>query len=93
MVGLIPLIGNDYVLTLLDVIIIIVALAIKHKKNETGIFLFGFVIMTIFEYLFVSTGVETFERNTFFGFMPLWLPFLWGSGFIGIKRGIEIIGS
>jgi hypothetical protein len=23
--------------------------------------------------------------------MPLWLPLLWGYGFIGIKRGVEII--
>lgn len=92
MIGLIPLVGNDYVLALLDVIIIIVALAGSYEKNEVFIFFFGFVVMIIFEYFFVSTGVEIFERNTLFGAMPLWLPFVWGYGFLAIRRGIEIVG-
>jgi len=35
--------------------------------------------------------VETFVRNSLFGLMPLWLPFLWGYGFVAIKRGIKIL--
>jgi hypothetical protein len=91
MIGLIPLVANDYLLALLDVIIIIGALAIKQEKYELLIFAFGFLVMILFEYLFVSTGVEVFGRHTLFGLMPIWLPLLWGYGFIGIKRGIEII--
>lgn len=47
--------------------------------------------MIISEFFFVSTGVETFVRNTLFGIMPIWLPFLWGYGFVDIKRAIQIL--
>ncbi len=43
------------------------------------------------EYVFCSTGVETFVRNSLFGLMPIWLPFLWGYGFIAIKRSVLIL--
>ena len=93
MIGLIPVIRNDYVLSVFYVLIIIVALIIKKGKNDLLIFGFGFFIMIIFEYLFVSTGVEIFQRNSLFGLMPFWLPFLWGYGFIAIKRSIEVLDS
>ena len=47
--------------------------------------------MILSEMIFISTGVEIFVRNTLFGLMPLWLPFLWGYGFVAIKRGIKIL--
>jgi hypothetical protein len=47
--------------------------------------------MLISESIFISTGVEKFERNSLFGLMPIWLPFLWAYGFIAIKRAVHII--
>lgn len=47
--------------------------------------------MLIFESIFILTGVEVFQRNSLFGIMPLWLPFLWAYGFIAIKRTIRIL--
>lgn len=91
MIGLIPLIENDYLLTFAYVAVISVALLIKHFRGDFGILIFGFVIMTIFEYIFISTGVETFERRSLLGVMPIWLPFLWAYGFVAIKRIISII--
>ncbi len=91
MVGLIPFIHNDYTLTTLYCLIIIISFLIKREKNELTLFVFGFIIMTISESLFINTGVETFTRNTLFGIMPLWLPFLWGYGFIAIKRGVAVL--
>lgn len=91
MVGIIPLISNDYVLTFIYIAIIVLALAIKTEKNDLLIFFFGFCIMIVSEYLFISTGVETFERKSLFGLMPLWLPFLWGYGFVAIKRAVKIL--
>ena len=38
------------------------------------------------EYFFIKTGVKTFNRNTLFNIMPLWLPFLWAYVFVAIKR-------
>lgn len=91
MIGLIPLVKNDYILTGVYVLIIFIAQQIKRERREILIFMFGFVMMIIFESIFISTGVETFTRNSLFGIMPLWLPFLWGYGFIAIKRGVEIL--
>ena len=91
MIGLIPLIKSDYILTLVYVAIILISLFIKRVKNDILVLVFGFIVMIIFEYIFISTGVETFIRNSLFGLMPLWLPFLWGYGFVAIKRSIEIL--
>ena len=92
MIGLIPLISNDIVLSMAYVIVIVFALMIEHKKHDMRVMIFGFLIMIVCEWLFISTGVETFERNSLFGIMPLWLPFLWAYGFVAIKRSVEIIG-
>ena len=93
MIGLIPLIANDYLLTLIYVVIIIVSLVVKNTRNDLLVLIFGSFIMIVSEYLFVSTGVETFQRNSLLGLIPLWLPFLWGYGFVAIKRSIEILNS
>ena len=93
MIGLIPLIINDYSLAVIYIAIIAVSLIIKNTKNDLLVFTFGLFIMIVSEYLFVSTGVETFQRNSLFGLMPLWLPFLWGYGFIAIKRSIEVLNG
>lgn len=94
MIGLIPLVLNDYLLTVIYIGIIIISLiVIKCRKNDAIIFAFGFVTITFFEYIFISTGVETFVRNSLFGLMPLWLPFLWAYGFVAIKRSIEVLGN
>lgn len=91
MIGLIPFISNDYILTLLYSLIIAIMITIRKEKNELIIFIFGFCFMIVSEYLFISTGVETFTRNSLFGIMPLWLPFLWGYGFIVISSGVKIL--
>lgn len=93
MIGFIPLVKNDYFLTLFYIGIIVISLAIQRKKNDILILIFGFIIMMIFEYIFISTGVETFTRISLFGIMPLWLPFLWGYGFVAIKRSVEILDN
>lgn len=91
MIGLIPYVKNDYILAGLYSLIILISLHIKRGKNDFLIFIFGFVIMIVSEYLFVSTGVETFNRASLFKIMPIWLPFLWGYGFIAIARGVKIL--
>lgn len=93
MIALIPFIKNDYILTLVYIGIISAALAVKYTAHDFLILVFGFFIMIASEYLFISTGVETFQRNTLFGLMPLWLPFLWSYGFVAIKRSVEILNT
>jgi hypothetical protein len=91
MIVLIPYVKNDYTLTVIYLVIIAVSLLIKRTKNDFLFLGFGFVIMLASEYLFISTGVETFERNSLFGIMPLWLPFLWSYAFVVMKRVITIL--
>jgi cell division protein FtsW (lipid II flippase) len=91
MIWLITIIQNDYLLTVVYIGIILISFFIKKEKGDIFIFIFGFFTMIISEMIFISTGVETFVRNTLFGLMPLWLPFLWGYGFVVIKRGLKIL--
>ena len=91
MISLIPFIQKDYLLALTYIIIIGISFAIKYTKNDYMVMVFGFFIMMISEYLFISTGVETFVRNSLFGIMPVWLPLLWAYGFVAIRRSKEIL--
>lgn len=90
MIGLIPCVEDDYMLTAVFVAIIVLAFVIKKERKEVKLFFIGGLIMIGAEYLFISTGVETFERNSLLGLMPLWLPVLWGYCFVVMKRFIKI---
>lgn len=92
MIWLIPLVSNDYVLSVLFLLIIVVSLATHRKPLDLTALIAGAILMTLAEYLFVSTGVETFTRNSLFGIMPLWLPILWAYGFVAIKRIVYVLG-
>ncbi|MBI4148941.1 hypothetical protein HY491_00695 [Candidatus Woesearchaeota archaeon] len=91
MIAAIPLFQNDYILTMAYALIIAFSFLIRYEQRDAFFFIFGFIIMTLAEYLFVSTGVETFVRNTLFGVMPVWLPFLWGYAFVAMKRTIALL--
>lgn len=91
MIGLIPLTKNDYILALSYIGIITLSFFIKYEKKEYVFFVFGFFIMIISEYFFISTGVETFSRTSLFNIMPIWLPLLWAYSFVAMKRAIKIL--
>ncbi len=91
MIGLIPVIADDFYLAYTYVGIIVAAFVLKRERNEMIIFVSGFFLMILFESIFISTGVETFNRNSLFGLMPIWLPLLWGYGFVAIKRSARIL--
>lgn len=91
MIGLIPLVENDYVLAGIYALIVAVLLFLKRTKKDWLFLVFGFVVMTLAELFFISTGVEKFERNSLFGLMPLWLPFLWAYVFVVMRRAIVVL--
>lgn len=93
MIGLIPLVADDYLLAGIYAAIILAAFAIRRERYDITVCAFGLVIMILSELLFVSTGVETFVRNSLWGVMPVWLPLLWGYGFVAIKRSVRILES
>lgn len=93
MIALIPLITDDRILLLLFLGFSVVRLWVRRSKSDMIFFCFGVVVITAFEYLFISTGVETFERKSLFGLMPLWLPVLWGYGFVAIRNASLVLNS
>ena len=93
MILLIPFIENDYILALVYVVVILIALAIHQDERDRVFVIFGFIASFMAEALFTSTGVETFERRTLFGIMPLWLPILWAYVFMAMRRAVEALNS
>ena len=93
MISLIVLVESEYALAILYVVFIAALLLIKHERIDFIAFFFGLIVMTFLEYLFVNTGVEKFTQESLFGSMPLWLPLLWGYGFVAIRRGVSILSK
>ena len=91
MIGLIPIVRSDVLLALIYVACSVALLLIHRERNDLLAYVIGLIVITISELLFVSTGVETFVRQSLFGLIPLWLPFLWAYAFVAIKRGLRII--
>lgn len=91
MIGLIPLVVNDYTLALIYILIAVVTFTIRREAYDYLAYALGLVVITISEYFFVQTGVETFARQSLWGVMPIWLPFLWAYAFAVIKRSLRIL--
>jgi len=91
MIILILFVRNDYFLSLIFIVIILISFYIKYEKKDFLFLVLGFFVMMISEIIFISTDVETFNRNSLFGIMPLWLPVLWAYAFVTIKRAINIL--
>ena len=91
MLILIPLTKNDYLLSLIYIIIIALSFMIKYEKKDYLFLILGLIVMLVGEFFFIKTNVETFNRNTLFNMMPLWLPFLWAYVFVAMKRIIRIL--
>src|SRR3989344_9576519 len=85
MILLIKVIKNDYYLLLSYVILILILFKINYEKNEYKVLISGIILMFVIEYIFISTSVETFTSQTLIN-MTIWLPVLWGYGFIVINR-------
>lgn len=93
MVALIPFVPCDYGLATFYLVIAAVAFAVKRERHDYLVYALGLVVMTVAEYFFISTGVETFTSRTLFGVMPIWLPLLWAYGFVAIKRSVSVLDS
>jgi len=77
---------NELYVTLWVIILIVLTFYIKYYKNEWKVFLFG----TITGFLFEIGGdliykAQYWENASLLG-IPVWLPLMWGYGFIFIRR-------
>lgn len=86
MISFVVFIKNDYILTVIYLGIIIASITLKKERTDLLVLIVGFLGTLIGEYLFISTGIETFSRTSLLGIMPLWLPFLWSYIFLAMKR-------
>lgn len=93
MLVLIPIIRDDYVLLAAYILITIGWFLARREPHDGAAYAFGLIAITLSEYLFVRTGVETFTRHSLFGIMPIWLPFLWAYAFVVIKRSVRILDT
>jgi hypothetical protein len=90
---LIPVVKNDFVLTAIYIVVAFLYMLGHRMKHDWLVYTIGVFSITIFQSIFIMTGVETFNRATLFGIMPLWLPFLWAFAFLLMRRGIKVIDN
>ena len=90
MILLIPLVKNDYILAIIYFLFILAVITTKKERMDIPFAVLGGGGMLFGEYVFLTTGVESFHRTSLFGVMPIWLPFMWSFIFIGIKRVFHI---
>ncbi len=90
MIALIPYVRNDFLLAGIYIAIIAIS-SLRYGRHDLLFLVIGCLVLFVSEYFFISTGVETFERTSLLGVMPVWLPLLWAYVFVAIKRGVLII--
>lgn len=71
--------------------VLVAGFLVRYDKGEWKLLLLGIVLGTILELGGdVFNKVQYWEQGNFFG-IPLWLPLMWGIGFIYIRRIGNII--
>ncbi|HIJ99711.1 TPA: hypothetical protein H1011_02715 [archaeon] len=78
-------------LILLTIVVLLLAnFAVRYERNEWKVFVLGTIVGFTMEWAGDAlyhqfTWKQTFVDQTLFG-MPLWLPALWGYGFVMMRR-------
>ncbi len=79
-------IKNEYLIALGVLALLLITFKIKYYKNEWKVYVFGVLTGFFFEiagdYIY---KLQYWENASLFG-IPIWLPLLWGYGFIFIRR-------
>lgn len=91
MIALIPFLHNEYVLLITYILITLASFVYKRERHDYLAYGIGLVALTISEYFFIHTKVETFTQTGLLGVMPIWLPFLWAYAFVAIKRSLKVL--
>ncbi len=83
---------NNFVVTVLILLSWTVAVKYWHTRDDIYIFLSGAVLGAISEITAVHFGAWQYANPTFLG-IPIWLPLLWGSAIVMVKRLGDIISE
>ena len=77
---------NELIVALWILFLTAAAFYLEYHKNEWKLFLAGIIIGTIIEIGGDAIAkMQFWDDASFFG-IPLWLPLIWGYGFIFIRR-------
>jgi len=84
--ALIFLTKNEILIFFLLSLFLLLVFKVKYKKGEFKVFLFGLIIGTIIELGSDQLyNLQYWKEGSFFG-VPIWLPLIWGIGFVFIRR-------
>ena len=81
---------NNAALASLMLIGWLIAIKMWHKKEDTYIFIIAAAAGTIAEAVAIKFGAWHYANPTALG-VPIWLPLLWGSAVVFIKRFSETV--
>lgn len=85
--------GDEIRITIMLIIVIGITFVIEYKKKEWAVLLAGIIIGFLVEFSGDAVyQLQYWEQASFFG-LPIWLPILWGYGFVMIRRIGNLITS
>lgn len=80
------LIKQEHLISLALILFLLISLKLSKEKSEWRIFVLGSAIGFLMELMGIYFyKLQYWNEASLFG-MPLWLPILWGIGFIYIRR-------
>ena len=78
---------NEAIITISIIVLMAIMFKIKYHKGEWLFFISGAVIGFLFEASAdLIFKLQYWENATLLGLFPIWLPLMWGYGFIFIRR-------
>ncbi len=86
MVFSIAIIKNEFFITLSTLILILIFFKIKYYDNELRLLIIGVFVGVVLELGGdLIYKLQYWNNASFFG-IPVWLPIIWGFGFVIIRR-------
>lgn len=87
-------IKSEMWITIAMLALILISFKIRYEKGEWKIIVFGLILGFLFEIAGDAVyKLQNWNHNLLFG-IPLWLPLMWGYGFVLIRRiGNVIVGK
>ena len=77
---------NNFLLLAIYLILSVVLIFWRGDNSEFAIFAYGIIIGGIVEIIGTEvSGYQSFSNPNFLG-IPIWLPIVWGYGFVAMKR-------
>src|SRR3989304_8063467 len=78
--------GNELIFTTAIILILLINFKIKYYKNEWTLFFIGMILGFFIEVVLgLYYRMQYWENARLLG-VPIWLPIVWGYGFVFIRR-------